>query len=234
MHLLTLYIQPSGDTIPEDLLGQSRVTSGLSLQRRPFGSTFLPLTVDPNAFRSSTNSLQSVEMKYLDISRLNFNFLEDFDKVRELKFYFDINLDQSIPNLPALPALTTLTFYNSTGLDEAFKFRQQRALQSTGLTNLEAFNCDLADNEISNLLNWVLPSSIQTLKVLSIGSNSLEKIPPQLSIFQSLETVEIEDNNVDLSIPRNSFYSAGVNSNISISISSSRVVHVESGAFQGN
>jgi len=229
IYQLNLYIQDSGDSIPADLLGQSQVINALSLQRRPFGTTYLPLTIDPNAFRSSKTSLQSIEMKYLDASLLNLNFLEGFQNLRELEFNFDINLDQTVRTFPALPSLTVLSFYNSTGLNNAF---QSGALQSRGLTTLGTFNCDLVDDGMAQLLNWILPSSTLTLEELSIGSNRFGTIPRQIGSFDKLKTISIDDNIVDLAIPRNSFNIGDGNN--SISISSSRVVNVESGAFQGN
>lgn len=52
---LTLDVPTSGDSIPVDLLGESRVINKMSIRgqyERPL------LTVDPNAFRSSNNTLQ--------------------------------------------------------------------------------------------------------------------------------------------------------------------------------
>jgi len=63
---LRLFIRPPpGDSIPADLLGQSRVRGELKI----IDQYDLPplLRVDPNAFRSSSNSLQSISFQQLQL-----------------------------------------------------------------------------------------------------------------------------------------------------------------------
>jgi len=75
-----LYIrQSSGETIPADLLGQNRVTRALMING-PVDTKPL-IRVDPNAFRSSINSLQSVSIIELDSRLLDFGFLVGFQNV---------------------------------------------------------------------------------------------------------------------------------------------------------
>jgi len=71
---LHLYIRSStGDSIPSDLLGQSRVRGELGISG-PFPYDAQPLLrVDPN--ESSSNSLQSIYFSYLDSRLLDFSFL---------------------------------------------------------------------------------------------------------------------------------------------------------------
>ena len=115
---LTLYIRPPpGDSIPADLLGQSRVRGELEI----IGQYDLPplLRVDPNAFRSSSDSLQSISFSRLDSRLLDFGFLSGFRNLSELSISVVTNLYRSLPTLPALPALTTLYFGIESSLNTA-------------------------------------------------------------------------------------------------------------------
>ena len=110
---LTLHIRPPpGDSIPADLLGQSQVRGELEI----IGQYDLPplLRVDPNAFRSSIDSLQSISFQQMDSSLLDYSFLAEFRNLSKLVFIEMSDLHRSLPRLPALPALTTFYF----GLDQ--------------------------------------------------------------------------------------------------------------------
>ncbi len=127
--------------------------------------------------------------------------------VSHLEFISVMNLDRSVPTLPALAALRNLRFEYTTGLRDAFQLGTS-VLQTDGLTNLVASYCDLDEKSFAQLLNWILPSSIQSLKEITIDGNRLGLIPRQLRYFQGLKIIAIRCNTVDLIIQRNSFYIA--------------------------
>lgn len=132
---LSLFIvPPSGDFVPADLLGQSR-TDQLYFYG-PLDSPYPLLSVDPNAFRSSINTLQYIYMLRLNASQLNFDFLVNFEQVNALEFNYITNLDGSISTLPAMPTLRSLSFFFSTGLNEAFQSNNNATLKSDDLTFL--------------------------------------------------------------------------------------------------
>lgn len=84
MRSIRLYIQPSGDTIPADVFGESIATYLFYI----IGNRNFPmLTVDPNAFRSSTFLAEIVEFQFLDMGQVDFQFLSSGTRV-DLLFSF--------------------------------------------------------------------------------------------------------------------------------------------------
>jgi len=75
---LQLTVRSEGDTIPADLLGQSRFATAGNLMVAAQSRLYPLLEVDPNAFRSSKNSLGRISIYELDAGRIDFNFLTDF------------------------------------------------------------------------------------------------------------------------------------------------------------
>jgi len=220
-----LYVSRSDPSIPADLFGQSQI-DGMSIYGNGEFNPFL--TVDPNAFRSSNNTLETLDMWWFDTVGLEFKFLTGFKKIYDLEFFYVNNLN---PNLPALPALTRLVF-TSSDLNEAFQSDSGILESEIGLSTLYALNCDLDENSLTKMLGWVLPSSNQTLKYLNINGNRLESIPSQLSSFQTLQSINVYSNQVELVIPKDSFYIPGGFTS-TINLQSSRVIHVDSNAFNG-
>jgi len=79
IRILELYIQPSGDTIPADIFGKSVATYLFYI----IGDQNFPtLTMDSDAFPSSTFLAKSVTFQFLDVSQVDFN---SFPAVLELK-----------------------------------------------------------------------------------------------------------------------------------------------------
>lgn len=125
---LTLNILPAGDSIPADLLGQSRIIGSLSI-----GGVGI-LRVDPNAFRASKNlSLSFVSFRDLDTSRMDFDFLIDFPNIVSMAFSYVLSLERSLPTLPSLPALISLYFQYSSDLNKAFSYS---VLKCNGLKDI--------------------------------------------------------------------------------------------------
>lgn len=84
---LKICIRPlPGDSIPADLLGLSRVRNYLKISGRCSspGDRLSLLIVDPNAFRSSSNSLQSIaSWGEFDSRMLDFGLLVGFTNIPE-------------------------------------------------------------------------------------------------------------------------------------------------------
>ncbi len=84
---------------------------------------------------------------------------------------------------------------------------------------------------MSQLMDWLLPSSANSLEGISIGSIDVDRLPLQLASFRSLKYLEIRYNIAkSMIIPSGSFFS---NELEYLRIYSTRVVSVEDGAFQG-
>lgn len=227
--------------IPADLLGHNRVIWKLRLQGN--SQSFQLLKVHPNAFRSSSNTLQNLDVSSLDASHLNFKFLKGFQNVREIAFSNVSNLELSLPTLPPMPALKDLYInyfqrIKSGDLNKKWRFENNSiSLQGNGLNKLVlSGTSELNQNGLVQLLDWILPSSRQTLRELSLPNGAkIESIPRKLSSFKRLEKLTIENSKVNMTIPSRSIYmsSDGGKRPVTIQLTSNRVVRVESGAFQG-
>ncbi len=235
---LVLNIRNPGDFIPADLLGSSRVTLLVIITDASLDdpNTLSLIKIDPNAFRSSNQSLLTLEMSNFDHSRLNFNFLTDFGGISELRIKSSTNLDKSIPTLPAeLPSLTQLHFTNTSGLKEAFQTAGNfESLKCNGLTFFNVEDSFIDTNSMGNLLEWILPSSNLTLVSLYFGKNEIESIPNQVSSFKGIQDLNIQYNRVDMTIGNNSIFIIYKLRDCYIQLVETRITSVESGAFQGN
>jgi len=232
---LTLYIRPPpGDSIPADLLGQSRVRGELEI----IGQYDLPplLRVDPNAFRSSGDSLESISFSRLDSRLLDFGFLSGFRNLSELSISAVTDLYKSLPTLPALPALNSLNFDNEPSLNTALA-SGDLVLQCDGLNSVSISNCDMDDFGLAQFLDWILPSSSKTLGRIQIYGILLKSVPLQMASFQALKYVALDGNQQSLAIPTNAIYfigeDTGDNNNTAPYLGLSRVNFVAPGAFQG-
>lgn len=236
---LNLYIRLStGDSIPADLLGQSRVRGTLGISG-PFPYDVQPLLrVDPNAFRTSSNSLQSIYFNGLDSRLLDFGFLTGFRSVSELSITEVTDLYRSLPTLPALPALTLLHFFDEPSLNTALA-SGGLVLQCDGLTEISIHNCDLNDVGLAEFLDWILPSSAKTLRKININGVGIKFMPLQMASFQALQSISITNNFESLTVPSGAFFfigeiTAGDNFTApSISLAATRLSNVGPGAFQG-
>lgn len=244
LELLSLSSDRSDEdfVIPADLLGQNRVLWKLRLQGN--SQSFQLLRVHVNAFRSSSNTLQSLDVSLLDASHLNLIFLKGFQNVKEIAFSNVSNLELSLPTLPSMPALKDLYInyfhgYQSGDLNKKWRFQNNiiSHLQGNGLSKLVLSGTRKLDQHgLVQLLDWILPSSSQTLKeFLVLDGAKIDSIPRQLSSLKRLEKLTIENNQVNMTIPSRSIYmSSDVGKRaVIIQLSSNRVVRVESGAFQG-
>lgn len=235
---LDIVPQPPGDFIPADLLGQSRVRYSISFGSSGFQFKYPFLSVDPLAFRSSsinnTNS-KAVYFYNLNMDQLDLKFLDtSFQNLSSLNFNNVSNMNRSLPTLPPLPDLAYVSFDKlpDDGLVEGIKAGNGTVLVTNKLTGISVSNCRIDDDGMSLFLDWVSPSASQTLERLGVYQNNLTTIPWQLSSFVKLESFELYNNRVDLTIQSNAFIvqPQGLRR---IDLQQSRVVVVEDGAFRG-
>ena len=225
---ITLYVQSPGDTIPADILGRSLTTFYLTI----IGNINFPsISIDPEAFRSSRLTIESVEFQKLDMSQVDFQFLAGGIRVHSLSLLRLSNIQRSLPTIPALPGLALIQIYLSTGLNQEWQNNNgSTSLLPNGLTNFYAAECGLDDGGMGQLLDWLMPNSAATLRILLFNGNKISSIPRQISSFQQLYSVKIFRNIVDLTVPSNSF-NGTINQEIGLGLS--RVVRVEPNAFIG-
>jgi len=204
--------------------------------------TYPLLSMDPDAFRSSANIFESLYLDKFDTSQLDFGFLVKFPKFNSLGLSYIKNFMDSFPVLYSLPALEDLSLGNLIGLNETWQSINE-TLRGNGLIYFTISSCDLDDFGIAHMIDWILPSSVETLNQLIISDNKLRSVPQKLASFKKLQYMDMSFNRENCVIANESIYmswfptiggSDGSFPDCYLAISSAQVVHVEPGAFQGD
>ncbi len=86
----------------------------------------------------------------------------------------------------------------------------------------------LTDEGISQMMDWLLPSSSNTLDSISLSGVNMTRTPLQLASFNSLRWVSLQENIGIMTVTAGTFYSKKIEY-----IDLSSVHFVEEGAFQG-
>lgn len=140
--------------------------------------------------------------------------------------------------LPRLPALKNLHLDFLNGQipfgDQQVSFLQTDGLEGFYVTCNDSNGLD--EKGMAQYLDWLLPSSSQTLREISVAYTKLDTLPLQLSSFRNLKSVGVSDNQADLTLRHGTFFFKSDDADddgIDILIRSSRLVKVEPGAFQG-
>lgn len=91
----------------------------------------------------------------------------------------------------------------------------------------------MTDDGMTSLMNWLLPSSVNTLQTLRFlaQSSSLTRTPIELGSFKNISYFQISHNSVNMTISTGAIFS---NPDNSVYIDGSHIVNVEEGAFIGN
>lgn len=184
----TNYLEVS--IIPADLFGESYINGELYLDGPYNTFDFTLLTIDPNAFRYSIATLNYFFMAAVDMARLDFQFLAGLQTLATLGFSQCLNLIRSLRILPSFPTLRSIEFGDSTGLDKV-AFNNMPALQTNELVSFSLNYCYLDEDSVAQLMDWILPSSSQSLKELIITYHRMESSPIQFGSFRNLENVEL-------------------------------------------
>ena len=186
-------------TIPMDLLSDHR-TRVVEINC-PSSDYFL--MIDPQAFRSSKNTTESVNFFLCNMSRLDFDFLAGFDRITYTSFIGMSSFDQADwASFPLLPSLYWIFVYGSKGLNDWTTLPQL----ARGLTWLQLQASEIQDVAMDRILNWTLQSSADTLQNLIIDGNDLKNIPKQIPSFLKLQFLYMNDQRAGIPvIPSGSF-----------------------------
>ena len=183
---IDIFLSPCGSTaiIPADLFNSHRLKNirifcpYLSCK---IGKHFL--IVDPQAFRSSKNTTQSIHFYGWDMSRFDFQFLSGFKQITSITFYFMSKVDKANwASFPILESLISFSITKSTGLNEWTTFPPL----AQGLGVLHLSSNEINDEAMDRILNWAIKYSSDTLITLLLVSNNLTHLPSQLSHFPKL------------------------------------------------
>ena len=227
MGSLTLHIQSFGDIIPADILGRNQLTDNLTIVGH---LNFVPsLSIDPDAFRTSKLTVQSVHLKKLDMKQVDFQFLAGSTQLFELELVGLTNLPQSLPTMPDLPGLSDLRIEDSPGLNQEWQ-NGNVFLPGKGLKRFLADNSGLDDVGVSQFLEWIIPNAAETLTQFQLDNGRIGTIPRQLRSFRILKSIGINFNRKDLVVQSNSFNGS---INKYIYLVTSRLINIEPDAFLG-
>lgn len=200
----------------------------------------LNLAADSNAFRSTKNYTENIEFTKIDCELLDLSFLSGFEQVSVVEFKDVTNLNRCFPSLPPLPNLSKLSIDDSkiTEFTGDFKFPNL----SIGLKTFdmvshyddrgEMWN----DSTISNILDWLLLSSANTLVELNLYNfeiqniRKLSEVPRQIPHFKALKRLLLPDNKISTIRIGQLSFSVPVSN---LDLEDSNIKQIDPGSFQG-
>lgn len=226
----SISIKLSDEFLPEDYFAEKRATVIWLYGHYPFPYTILK--VDVNAFRSTKNHTKKFEFVFIDFKELNLGFLSEFNQLTNLKFSHSVNIEHCLPTLPLmLPSLTSLSFSACEGLSRLHNFPTLfRGLDEMVLSYYE--NYELNDETTSQIFDWLLLSSANTLKHLTlqgIGPH-LTRVPRQISNFTNLDHFFLTNNNISTIKSGDLSFSVPV---MHLYLDNNGIKLIEPGAFKG-
>lgn len=231
---LLLIPSSSDTTIPGDLVGNRTVTT-LTLSCPTFTSY---LSINLNAFRASKSSLTSFNIRNCDLRNFTYNWLTDFTALTSISIYGSFNNNRGFYTLPYLPALTGIrfesigiTYYANPYTHAEFPILANNQI-GQGLSSFDLiYSSQFTDSAIKSFLNWLLPTSADTLTSMSISADSLSRFVPQMGSFSKLNSLSVYNNFVPSTLPPGSFYF-----NVPVSgiySDNSKIYNISAGAFYG-
>ena len=199
----SLFLSDSVQIIPADLLSNHR-TRYIRIECP--GIIEYSLRVDPQAFRSSKDTTQQIDISYCLMNRLDFEFMSGFNRVTETHFsgMSYVNL-ANWTSFPELPNLDQFSIFSSKGLNDWTTFPKL----VKGLSYLSLSYNAIQNDAMDRILNWTVQYSADTLQELYIDQNDLTTIPWQLPVhsFLKLETLGLANQKTGIPfIPNGTFY----------------------------
>lgn len=211
--------------IPANVLGNNkRVTHKMSIS---CPTRDYKLHVHPEAFDYAAVLTKEFAIGYCDLSSLTWTFLAGFERLDTLWILSSNNVHRiQWTTLPVLPFLSALKIRDSQGLNEWISFPHL----ANGLKEVYLGSNGLDDRGINRILNWLLKSSEETVKSLSLDGNGLTSLPAQIPFFARLEDLDVSYNKISF-IPTGSLNFSVAVSRLDLSLCP--ITRIEPGAFQG-
>lgn len=192
-HLNRLFVElpPDCGSFPADML------SGKSVAWiEVYGVNPCDLTIDPNAFSSTSNRTQEVWLLSLNLRLFDFAFLREFSALKKLNLAYCSDI-QALANLPSLPSVSSFTIDHFSGSANLTDFPIGRSFSQLIETNW--IGGDLTDNAAEIIFGAIAQSpSVSTLKNVNLISNELTRMPSAMSLFESLDFLGLSYNNIDV------------------------------------
>lgn len=198
---ISIRFRPTESVIPADILNNKRARKiKLNFKTKDedesywnegilkFSDKLSMKKIDENAFRASKHYTQEIEIQDVDLSELSdLYFLSGFEQLTHLKLWNILGMEEVLPSLPPLPNLIVLDLRYVARLADLQNFPNlTNGLKVATFVGDYAYE-DWDDKVVSNILDWITLSSLQTLESLSIGGHSCTTIPNQITSFTALK-----------------------------------------------
>ena len=220
---ITIASADANSVIPAALINNHRVSYNLAITCPTNGllklDTAAFLSVNPTVFTASN----------CDLRQLSFEFMNGFNNLAAIQLLTDLNINSaSWSTLPLLQDLVYLKINYGTGMNQWTNFPRL-----AGLAWLDLSYNDIQDGPMSNILNWILGSSADTMQFIEIAYNSLTSIPSQIASFPNWEDLIINNQN-PASMRTITARSIRTNADIGfVNIKSNGITTIQCGAFEG-
>ena len=160
------------------------------------------ITIEPDAFSSTSKKTESLLLFNCDLGSLDFLFLSGFDQLARIRIRRSFNIGKANwHSLPPLPALQNLCIEDDQ-LHPNNSWADNLPSLINGIEELSLIGVGFSGDETAErILQWIHQSSAETLTdVELINWSKLTRIPRWLSFFRKLERLEIICDNFEIQV----------------------------------
>jgi hypothetical protein len=150
------------------------------------------MTIDPNAFKSSSTTTLEFHIIDCNIGSLTWSFFNGFTSLNLLQLKGAANI-QSLRFLPSLPSVKRLSITNCKGIGSlSFPGSSLTGLQNLVITE----NVELTDEKLESILTTL--TTANGLEILSLKNNPfIFRIPDTLANLSALNWLDLSFCNID-------------------------------------
>lgn len=170
--------------IYEDLLGIHSVTEYIDIN-----CSKNRLTIHSHAFRLSGRSTRELKIISCDLNSTDLGFLSSFERLSWLTFKYCDHFDLALwsNSAPLLTNLNDLSIIESSDLNKWNMFPHL----TRGLLLVTLSGNGIGNDAMDRILQWISSFSASTLYSLGISYNNLTRIPPLVSSFNELSSLDM-------------------------------------------
>lgn len=220
---INLILPKEENSIPDNILVNHRATS-VDLQCASPELTII--TVNPNAFQSSSSFLASVEIALCDLSQLDWSFLTGFQGFRQIQLTNSTGVDRIAWETLPLDTLDSLWVRGTQGVNEWTNLPNLNGLVSLILNNVQ-----LVDATADRFVSWAFDSFSSTLKGMLLEFNQLTRIPTLVASFPNLNTFSVLQS--DVTVVNEGALTLGAPSVVLVDLSGNSIERIQPDAFKG-
>lgn len=164
----------------------------------------------------------------------DFGFLDGFKQIESLAFFYTSEaIFQALASIPLLPSVTD---FHITGTTTSKALNGPCPNVAVALSEVYFTEDLLDDASMSLLLKCILGTSSKTVTELYIWSNKLTTVPQEVTSFEHLIRLGVENNNMSRirAGSLNFSFSSRVSCLKQLEMQNSGIEEIEPGAFGGN